>query len=322
MNNNIIFAMSAALLCISAQSCKEDSYQPGPETAAGSVSAYFTSSNEANVIITPEEYAVSDILTLTVKRKIADEAVSVPVIVTYKDDALEIPSEVKFGAGEAESSLEIKMNNLEKKKTYAYSIRLGDDYADHYSVLDGSDVFTGTVLVTRWLKVVEDGVFYYSGNVFPYVYSDIWWLDGQDRFYIGNFLGSGIDLGFRIKHYDKTGKNTFSPSDTTTWNGVFEPTDHYLNGANGSYSGWWLMSDVTNEDYAYWTPEGSTLGIDYIHFYNADGYAEIYLAGKKEDDKGWEYGGWLTPYIYYSDSSDGWSSLSFWWEGVTDFLNE
>ena len=82
------------------------------------------------------------------------------------------------------------------------------------------------------------------------------------------------------------------------------------------------MSDVTNEDYAYWTPEGSTLGIDYIHFYNADGYAEIYLAGKKEDDKDWEYGGWLTPYIYYSDSSDGWSSLGFWWEGVTDFLNE
>ena len=323
MKKNIILTMSAALLCISLSGCKEDSYQPGPETAAGTISAYFTSGNEANVIITPEEYAESNVLSLTVRRKIADAAASVPVVITYKDDKFDVPATVDFAAGEAETTLDITMNDLELKKKYAYSIRLDDSYVDHYSICDGSDVFTGSVLISRWLKVVEDGMFYYGDKVFPSTYSDIYWLDGQDNFYIENFLGSRINLGFRIKHLDKNGTDVFSPGDTTTWNGIFEPTDHYLNDPTGG-SYWWLMSDVTNEEYAYWTPEGSDLGVNYINFYRDDAneYAMIYIAGKKEDDKDWSYGGWLTPYIYFSDGSSSYKSLGFWWEGVTDFLNE
>ncbi len=319
MNRNIILAISAVVLTISAISCKEDSYKPGPETADGTISAYFTSGNEANLLITPEEYAKCKTITLKVHRKLADESVSIPVIVTYKDDKFDIPSAVNFDAGDADTTLVITMNDLEEKKEYAYSIRLDDKFVDHYTMNDGSDVFTGSVMIAKWIKVVEDAAFYYSDRVFETTYSDIFWLDGQNKFYIENFLGSEINLGFRIKHYDKNGKEAFSASDTTTWNGIFEPTDHFFNDPDG-YPYWWFMSDVTNEVYASWTPEGATVGIDYINFYRDDenSYAMIYLAGKKEDDKDWTYGGWLVPYIYFSDGTEGWKSLAFYWEGITD----
>lgn len=319
MNRNIILAMSAVVLTISAISCKEDSYKPGPETADGTISAYFTSDNEANLLITPEEYAECKTITLNVHRKLADESVSIPVIVTYKDDKFDIPSAVNFDAGDADTTLVITMNALEEKKEYAYSIRLDDKFVDHYTMNDGSDVFTGSVMIAKWIKVVEDAAFYYSDRVFETTYSDIFWLDGQNKFYIENFLGSEINLGFRIKHYDKNGKEAFSASDTTTWNGIFEPTDHFYNDPDG-YPYWWFMSDVTNEVYASWTPEGATVGINYINFYRDDenSYAMIYLAGKKEDDEDWTYGGWLTPYIYFSDGAEGYKSLLFYWEGITD----
>ncbi len=319
MNRNIISAMFAVALAVSATSCKEDSYKPGPETADGTVSAYFTSDNEANVIITPEEYAESNTVTLFVHRKIADESVSIPVIVTYKDDKFDIPSAVKFDAGDADTTLVITMNGLEQKKEYAYSIHLDDKFVDHYTINDGSDVFTGSVMIAKWVKVVEDAVFYYSDSVFDPTYSDIYWLDGQNRFYIEDFLGSEINLGFRIKHYNDKGKEAFSASDTTTWNGIFEPTDHFYNDPDGG-SWWWLMKDVTTEEYASWTPEGSNIGVDYINFYrdDANSYAMIYLAGKKENDPDWSYGGWLTPYVYLSDGSSGYKSLSFYWEGITN----
>lgn len=323
MKTNIILTMSAAMLVLLATGCKEDSYQPGPETATSCVSAYFTSDNEANILITPEEYAASNKLTLKVSRKIADESVSIPVIVTYKDDKFDVPSAVNFDAGDADTTLVITMNGLDQKTEYTYSIRLDDNYVDHYTISDGSDVFTGSVLIAKWVKVVEDAMFYYKDNVFSPTYSDIFWLDGQNKFYIENFLGSSINLGFRIKHYDKNGNEAFSASDTTTWNGIFEPIDHYYNDPDGG-SYWWLMSDVTNEEYASWTPEGSSIGVSYINFYRDDenSYAMIYIAGKKEEDTDWYYGGWLTPFIYFSDGSYGYKSLLFYWEGVTDFLNE
>lgn len=50
----------------------------------------------------------------------------------------------------------------------------------------------------QYVKVVENARFTYQDNIFPPVTSDIYELEGQNKFKIENFLGSGVDLSFKI----------------------------------------------------------------------------------------------------------------------------
>ena len=89
MYKYILSGILAAGLCTAAVSCSEDNYEKGPEIPEGCISAYFASANEANILMTPVEYAKSNTLKLTVNREVSDEAASVPVIVEYKADEIE-----------------------------------------------------------------------------------------------------------------------------------------------------------------------------------------------------------------------------------------
>lgn len=318
MNINAFLCAAAAGLGLMATSCsKSDEYEKGAETPAGCISAYFSSSNKSSLVLTPEEYAQSDILTLKVERAVSDAAASVPIVVVRKDSGFEIPDAVDFQAGEASATIDVKMNGLQEKTGYSFTIRIADEYADHYTIRDGSDVYTGNVLIAKWVKVVENATFYYQGGYFPTVYSDIYHLDGYNRFYIEDFLGSGIDLGFSIKSYDSD-KGTFIPfsaDDRSTWAGKFEPLDHFLDDPDG-YSYWWLMNDVLNQDYASWTPEGWTTAIDYINFYTSDDttYSYIDMNGAADASTGY-----LCSYTYLSDGSEpGYIYLYFYWDRMLE----
>ncbi len=293
-----ICAASAALLLAAASCSKDTGYAPGPETPDGCIAAYFSASNESSIIISPEDYAASNVITLEVAREVSDASVSVPIEVLYKSSEIEIPATVEFLSGESRATVDIRLNGLQEKVEYAFSIKLADGYADHYTALDGSDVFNGSVLIARWTKVVEDATFYFINEYFPTTYSDIYHLDGFNRFYIDDFLGSGIDLGFSIKSYDEANGTfiPFSATDKKTWTGKFEPLDHYLNDPDGS-SWWWLMSDVTNYAYACWKPEGFNSYINYINFYDSDSttYAWIDMNGSTT-----EMTGYLCSYTYLS----------------------
>lgn len=293
---------AAAALTLAAVSCnKSESYAPGPETPDGCIAAYFTSSNESSIILSPEQYAAANVITLNVAREVSDSQVSVPIEVLYKSGEIEIPAAVEFQAGESSATVEIRLNGLQEKVEYPFSIKLADEYADHYTMLEGSDVFTGSVLIARWAKVVEDATFYFNGEYFPTTYSDIYHLDGFNRFYIENFLGSGIDLGFSIKSYDSSKKAfiPFSATDKTTWAGKFVPLDHFLDDPNGN-PWWWLMSDVVNYAYACWKPDGFKYYINYINFYAVDNditYDWIDMNGSADPE---EPTGYLCSYTYLS----------------------
>ncbi len=318
MKINTFLCIAAAGLSLLAVSCnKDDGYVQGPETPDGCISAYFKSSNESSVILTPEEYAQSNVISLEVERAVSDASVSVPIEIVQKSDELDIPATVEFQAGEATSSIDIKLNNLEEKVDYTFTIRIADEYVDHYTIRDGSDVFTGSVLIAKWEKVVEDGTFYFANEYFPTTYSDIYHLDGFNKFYIENFLGSGINLGFSIKSYDATNGTfiPFSATDRTTWAGKMEPLDHFMEDPDGGYY-WWLMRDVVTQDYASWTPEGWSVGIDYINFYETDDttYIWIDMNGSTTSNTGY-----MCSYTYLSDgSAPGYIYLYMYWDGMVN----
>ena len=316
--NEYLYAAAAGIAILLSASCdKNDSYEKGPETSPDCISAYFPSSNQSDYTLTPEDYSASNVLSLTVSRTVSDNAASVPVIVVSKDDVFEVPSTVEFNAGESKANLDIKMNGLEQKVDYTFTVRLGDDHVDHYAVLDGSDVFTGNVVIARWVKVVKNARFMYDGQRFPDTYSDIYNLEGYNKFYIENFLGSGVNLGFSIKSYDDEAEKfvVFSPEDRSTWKGTFIPLDHYMDDPDGG-TWWWLMNNVANQDYASWTPEGATDGFSAINFYKDESstyYAYIDMNGSTETSTGFlcSYGyltnGDSTGYVYiymYWNSND------------------
>ncbi len=314
INEYMCLAAAGLTVLLAGSSCgTKDNYEKGPETSPDCIAAYFPSSNQTNYTLTPEEYSASDILSLKVERAVSDAAASVPVIVVSKDDVFEVPSTVEFAAGESTSTLDIKMNGLEQRVNYTFTVRLGDEYVDHYSVQDGSDVFKGDIVIARWVKVVKNARFMYSGQKFPDTYSDIYNLDGYNKFYIENFLGSGVNLGFSIKSYDEEEKKfiAFNPSDRTTWKGTFIPLDHCMDDPDGG-TWWWLMKDVANQEYASWTPEGSETGFNYINFYKDESttdFASIDMNGSTDSTAGW-----LCSYGYLTDDSEtGYVYVYMYW---------
>lgn len=102
------------------------------------------------------------------------------VIVDRADEVFEIHSTVSFKDGETEATLTVGCKNLEALKPYQFTIHLDENATNPY------------------VKVVENARFTYQDNIFPVVTSDIYELEGQNKFKIENFLGSGVDLSFKI----------------------------------------------------------------------------------------------------------------------------
>lgn len=310
--HKILYMLLFGVALTSLTACgDDDDYSSAPKVSADNMGAYFAASNAADEILTPEEYANRPSIDLTVKRANSKGDADVAVIVDRADEVFEIPSTVSFKDGETEATLTIGCKNLEALKPYQFTIHLDENATNPYVKVDGSSVFNYQVMVARWVKVVENAKFTYQDNIFPAVTSDIYELEGQNKFKIENFLGSGVDLSFKIIPQDPNGtysEAAFSASDKSTWKGAFVPLDHFLNDENGY---WYLMKDVDAGDYASWTPEGSELGINYINFYNdgTENYSSIDMNGSSTS-----FAGFLVPYIYYSDgNTSGYTYIYMYW---------
>ena len=229
----ILFTASAGL-CLTLASCSEDKYEPGPEPANDCMEAYFLSSNSSEYILGSESTSV----TLEVGRLKADNAASIPVIVEAKDEAFKVPSTVEFQAGEATAELTVTFEGIEIQKEKKFTIRLADEYVNPYTVHDGSDVFSATVLVSSWKKVVSNAQFWFSSILKVSTFSDIYWLEGLNRFRIENFLGTGIDLSYTILNPD------FKADDLNTWQGEFSPLDYYAEEPSDDGLKYWSLRDA------------------------------------------------------------------------------
>lgn len=321
--HDIIYTLLVLMVATAFTACSDDdNYEWANKVPDDNPGAYFAASNKASEILTPDEYANHQKFDLTVKRTNSKGSLSVPIIVDQADPAFTIPASAEFKDGETETLVEIQCPNLETKKTYKFKIHLADDMTNPYVQTDGSPKFNYDVLVARWVKVVEQAQFQWGSSEFGSTKSDIYWLEGQNRFKIENWLSSGIDLQYCIVAQDKEDESKYSldyfdADDRSTWHGAFKPYDHSLMDPDGD-SFWYLMNDPDTEDYAAWYPDGeNSRGISYVNFWydiTSEDYGSIDMRGSSSS-----FAMYLIPYIYYTDGNQsGYTYLYGYWNSMLD----
>ncbi len=300
---HITMALAVAF-CLTACDDKNDSdYVPGEPTPANCMQVYFDADNAAETILTPEDESFD----IKVSRKLTDEAAKVPIVVKSVDDAeaIQIPLEVEFAAGEAEATLTVVVKDLTPKKKYSFEIAIDELYADHYTINNGATLYRGSILVSQWKKVLEHVKFYYTAaDGLPVTYSDVYQLEGVNKFYITNLLGVGADMYFKIDGmfdadnvYDSFGE--LVPEDGNAVVADDYPSDGYklyyvvagYDAEADDYIWNWSVGD-TNIDYFYWYGGYSYSSYSTIDF--TQNYIGLYGYVSSDKGAGWGsvYGVW------------------------------
>ena len=274
------YLLPAALILLWACSNNEE-WTPGPEVDKNSVVAYFQSDNSTSYIITPDEFESDPAIKLYLKRIYTQEKVSVPIVVERNDGQARVPATAEFDAGSEIAELRVDISAFERFKTNQLTLRIGEGYSNPYAITDGIDHISCKILVSDWVKVASDVEFVFADQ-YASVRSDIYHLEGINRFRINRFLGSSLDIEFTIADAQYDNENP------TTWEGEFYPQNNcYWD----EYGYWWLIDEAA-DDYASWTIGDKS--VDYIEFYPGSSYCNISFKEKKL---------LLTPYIYMGDET-------------------
>lgn len=293
MKKILYYLLPAASLLAAAGCGDADDWTPGPEPAEDCMAVYFGSGNTSEYILTPDDPTRIE---LEVFRRDADRAASVPLVIVHKDDVFQIPQTVEFAAGETSSLLEISFPGLEQRTVYSFEIRIDEAYVDHYAMLDGTSLFAGSVLVASWIKIADQAEFYFQSDL-DVICSDILQLEGQNRYVIENFLGSGLDLTFSVSEPDSYGSC------------AVYPTSNYVDIDGSSWHSWELYDDEA-DDWPEFTPPGSDITLTYVSFYGYDDsgfYTYINF-----DDCFAQFAGWLG----YADGWSGYNYIYVYWDAV------
>lgn len=314
-----ICALLIASVALVLGSCsEEDTYERAPQVAEGVIRAYFPASNSSDVIISPQEYAEKPADTVKVYRHNASGQATVPVIVDYADSVFQFPASVTFADGDTVANMVVGLNNLQMYKEYKYSVHLDESYTNPYLKEDeGSYKFNYKVMVSQWEKVIEKAYFLFSNGEVPTTYSDIYHLEGVNQFYIENFLGSGINLKFKIIPAGEDGTysaDNFDANNISTWKGSIVPLSNYYMeyDSDYDYSYWWLLDDTGN--YASWSIDGHEHGgVSYIDFpvsESSESYGGIDMNGSTTESAGWSQA-----YVYYPDGENsGWTYMYIYFD--------
>lgn len=259
-------------LCLTACDDKNDSdYVPGEPTPAGSMQVYFDAENAADFITAPGE---TSYVAITVSRMKTDEAAEVPIICKSAAEGLTIPTSVKFGAGEKSATLQIGVGQLKENEKYSFSLAIGDEYADHYSKLDGSSTYSGYVMEASWDTYVKDATMTWTvGGTKQTWTKDIERLGTTNRYRIKDFVGSGLDMVF-------TEEGAASGMDG--YNKILPYTNFYAYN-DGTVDGYYLY-DSNKGEYPSWTLGDKTISYlcimtsyigtgDYSYISFEEGYA-------------------------------------------------
>lgn len=174
----------------------DDSYSAGDPTAAGAQGAYFSSDNASEFILEPEDSTFQ----IIVSRKDSTKAASVALNVVYADTAaIQLPDSAHFAAGQKNDTVTVTAKNLTQKTKYKFRFAIDEKDADHYTQQDGTTILDAYVIVSKWVKLKSNVEFYYyKRKELPTTYSDIYMLEGVNKFYITDFMGSGTDFYFTL----------------------------------------------------------------------------------------------------------------------------
>ena len=260
--------LAALLLTLPLAACHDDEgYTAGPEPATTGLGVYFPASNPVEFLRTDEDEKT---VSFTLRRDDTQGTLSVPLELRSKTDNIStVQQSVTFADGQAEAQVQVSYTGLDTAP--ACTLAVPDAYTNPYRTKDGMSVYSFSVyrLVTV-SNYVEQTIYPSSSSyIFGHPESSIAQYQGANKFLWRNFLGSGIDLKFRIDGH-------FDADNVYNCYGSLVPLDH----AESDTEGWYLTVDEQGKGgYATWTPLGSDVAINqFIYFwYEYEGSTYFYV---------------------------------------------
>jgi len=257
--SSIATALAAAAMTLQLSSCSSDyDYSPGTAVADDCPAVYFSNDNESLIEVKSDDTSKS--ITLELRRVNTGGSITVPIIVESKTDNITIPESVTFADGEAVAELTVAYSEYEIGTKF--SVHVADDYVNPYIKVDGSSSFSASL--TQVNKVCD--VAYATDTRFKGVStSAIYNYSGENRFIWTDFLGSGIDLKFRVDL--AVSGATFDMNDLTKLSGDIVPLNYYDKDDYGFH----LVNPAGSENYVTWTPAGASEAVTSFYFYDVYG---------------------------------------------------
>ncbi|MCF0198265.1 MAG: hypothetical protein HUK02_02935 [Bacteroidaceae bacterium] len=146
----------AAMAGVFALSACTDSYEytPGEPEDPNCPAVYFENGT-AKLEVEPGTVTTLDV---TVCRKLTDEALSIPLIVTLnEDDAWTVPATVDFAAGAETAVVTLDFSKIPAGETRKVSVALDPSVVAKYGNVNTNYDFTATVSLVKWEKADQPG---------------------------------------------------------------------------------------------------------------------------------------------------------------------
>lgn len=270
-------------VAFSAVSCgdDDDDYSRAPEPSVSDCGVYFPSSNESEYIKTEED---KKSISVTIARDNTAGELTVPIVVESKTDNIaDITESVTFADGADRAQIVVTYTNLDKAPACRLSIP--EAFTNPYKVKDGSVRFSFSIYKLKMLcstvKYATDG----SGTAYfdKVTTSQLLQYEGENKFIWRDFLGSGIDLKFKIN-------GTFDEQDVTNSYGEVVPLDHCAKDEEG----WYLTVDKNGDEslgYAIWElPEGNAVNSYFYSWFQYEDYTYFTIDLRPNESSKGTYG--------------------------------
>lgn len=277
----------SALLTLGACS-SDDAWLPG-DADVPTMGVFFKGLDKYNVTVEADD---SHVFTGQVERLDATEEATVPLKVVSCPEGVLVPESVYFAAGETSATITIDVTDMAPKTSGTVTLEIDPAYASMYGA--GSSVLSMNIEITGgWVLLADDLKLEYYYGKYPDETTELYALEGSNRFKIPNFMNSGIDFVFTVS------STTYSyPYIIPYTNYVYSESEYDIED-----EGWYLY-DTANASYpANWTPVGGTKELEFITIYTFDGEDYASWIGV---NKGL---GELTCYFDYADGTGAWEYI-------------
>ncbi len=278
---HITMLLAVGLALVACNDKADSDYTPASPTPETSMQVYFDASNENGIIVAAGQNTAE----ITVSRVKDTEEAEVPIVCKSADEGLTIPASIKFEAGSKTATLTIGIGDITPDKPYNFSLAIPDAYADHYTKLDGSEVYNSYVLQAEWNTYIKnDTITWTVDNVKHTWYTPIERLGSTNRYRIKDFVGSGQDMVFVVGG-DAAGNAGYY---------TMSPYSNYVDATDGSAS-YFVWTDAEKEPLSWTVGSKKVTEWGVMYSYGSTSYSYISF------EQG--YGMFGTYYTIYDDGS-------------------
>lgn len=292
-----LYLMAASAIA-ALSSCSNDSdysYVPGEVVSPDCPAVYFAASNPVESIFSPDEEAG---IVIKVGRIRTTGELTVPILASDVAEGIKVPSSVTFADGEAEAQLIVDASGIPAGSIASYTVAFPSEYINPYAKTPGIGSFTGRIACAEW-KLWADNVEFTFEDRYDPIYGQIYELQGVGKYYIPNFLNTGLDLYFTMENSKS--------------NGAFWTIDPYRNAdvyydADYEYTHWYLY-DEANDDFPIFNIQPGADAIEYMEFFGIDTSSNYYYTYICPNDNYGVFSG----LFYYEDGSSDYNDVTFTW---------